>query len=104
MSLRGMESTKLVNGHTFHWCSKYTLSWWSATHSMVMHTDYSTTSKQNINAQVLEFDTTTWVINIPVHDMNLAFSTPPPPHMPRLQHLGQPQPSAMFPEPTGHQQ
>ena len=65
---RGMESTKLVNQCTFHWCSKCTLPWWSTTHLMVTHTDYSGISKQNTNAQLLDFDATTWVINLPVHD------------------------------------
>ena len=31
-------------------------------------------SMQNTNAQLLNFDVTTWVIDLPVHDMNLAFS------------------------------
>ena len=43
--LTGMQSPKLVNGCTFHWCSKCMLPQLSTTHSMVMHTDYSTTTK-----------------------------------------------------------
>ena len=85
--LRGMESTKLVNECTFDWCLKCMLPWWSTTHSMVTHTNYSTTSKRNTNAQLLEFDTSTLVFNIPVHNMKLAFSKAPlhtkasPPHL-----------------------
>ena len=51
---------------------------WSTTHSTVMHTDYTTTSKPNTNAQLLDFNATTWVINIPVHDMKSAFLKAPP--------------------------
>ena len=43
-----MKSTpwsKLINGCTFHWCSKCMLPYWSTTHLTVTHTDYSTTSK-----------------------------------------------------------
>ena len=54
----GMESTKLVNGHTFHWCSKCMPPHLSTTH--VMHN--------------LDFDTAGWVVNIPYPNMKLAFS------------------------------
>ena len=53
-------------------------SWWSTTHSKAMHNDYPTTSKQNTNAQLLDFDATTWVIDLPVHDLNLTFMNAPP--------------------------
>ena len=69
----GTESTKLVNGCTFHWCSKCMTPLWSTTHLMVIHTDYSSSSTTNTNAQLLDFNATTWVIKIPVHDMKLAF-------------------------------
>ena len=69
-----MESTKLVNGHTFHWCSKYMPPQWSTTHLMAVHTDYPTTSTQNTNAQLLDFDATTWVINLPIHNLSLTFT------------------------------
>ena len=39
--LTGTESTKIINGHTFNWCSKYMPPWWSMTHLMTMHTDSS---------------------------------------------------------------
>ena len=69
-----MESTKLVNGCTFHWCSKCTPPQWSTTHSMAMHTDFPSSSTHNTNAQLLDFNAAAWVINIPVHDKKLAFS------------------------------
>ena len=72
--LTGTESTNLVNGCTFHWCSKCMLPQWSTTHLTVTHTDYSTTSKQNTNTPLLDVDTSAWVIDIPVQDMKLAFS------------------------------
>ena len=63
-----------------------------------IHTDYSTTSKQNTNAQLLDFNTYAWVIDILVHNMKLALSKLP--HMPRLQHLGQPpEPSTRLAKP-----
>ena len=94
----GMESTNIVNGRTFHWCSKCTPPQWSTTHSMVTHTDYPTTSIQNTNAQLLDFDAATWVINLSIHNLNLTIMKAP--HQQRLQHLGQPsEPSAMLTEP-----
>ena len=51
---------------------------WSSTHLTVMHTDYATTSKQNTNAQFLDFDMTAWVVNLRVHDLNLTFTNAPP--------------------------
>ena len=39
-----------------------------------MHTDYSSSSACNTNAQLLDFNAPAWVIDIPVHDMKLAFS------------------------------
>ena len=70
------KSTKLVNGHTFHWFSKYTPQWWSPTHLIVMHTNYSTTSKKNTNAQLLDLDAAAWVISIPVDNIGLLDSSP----------------------------
>ena len=65
----GTEFTKLVNGHHFHWCSRCTLPHWSTTHSTVMHTNYSLLLMKHLQTQLLVFDTHTWVIDIPVHNM-----------------------------------
>ena len=73
----GMGSTKLVNGSTFHWCSKCMPPQWSTTHLMVMHTDYSTTSKQNTNAHLLDFNAAPWVIDLPIQNLNLTFMKAP---------------------------
>ena len=74
------------------------LPWWSTTHLTPMHTDYSTTSKQNTNGQLLDFDAAAWVINIPVHNMKLYFMKAP--CKPRLRHFSQPsKPRAMLAEP-----
>ena len=54
------------------------LPWSSTTHSVAMHTNYSTTSKQNTDAQLLDFDATAWVIEIAIHAMKLAFLEAPP--------------------------
>ena len=43
-----------------------------------MHTDYPTTSKQNTNAQLLDFDATAWIIDLPVHNLSLIFTKAPP--------------------------
>ena len=72
--LTSTESTKIVNGCTFYWCSKCTPPLWSTTHLTAMHTDYSQSSACNTNAQLLDFNTAAWVVNVPVHDMKLAFS------------------------------
>ena len=42
-----------------------------------MHTDYSTTSKCNTNAQLWDFNAIAWVIDIPVQYMKLAFLKAP---------------------------
>ena len=37
----------------------------------------NSSAKQNINTQLLDFDVAAWVIDIPVHDMKLAFMKAP---------------------------
>ena len=93
-----MESTKLVNGYTFHWYSMCTLPWCSTAYSMVMHTNYSSSSTQNTNAQLLNFDAAAWT------SISLSSTRSWPSqmlsHKPRLQHLSQPsKPSATLAEP-----
>ena len=45
---------------------------WFTNHLMAMHTDSPMTSNQDTNVQLLDFNTTTWVIKVPIQDTNLA--------------------------------
>ena len=49
------KSAKIVNGCTFHWCSKCMRPWWSRAHSMAKHTNHSPSSVCITNAQILDF-------------------------------------------------